>query len=155
MVFDSSYTYIIFAFLTAIIFFIEVPKQHYKHYLVYGVIFGGFAEIVIDTVLILLNLIEYKNMGFFNVLNLFSSWTPVIWIFAIALFLYNLPTNRVFLIPYMLFWTMLTYSIGLVFQNFGAFEYIGFWKYAAPFLFIAWFSTTAWFYFRKQNVSMV
>ena len=86
-------------------------------------------------------------------MNIFSLWTPITWAFVFMLFFYFLPVRKVFLVPYILIFSLLSYSVGLVMQNFGLFEYIGIQKYLAPFTFLIWYSVSAWVFLRNEYVA--
>ena len=154
MILDISYVHAAFAVMTTVLFLIIVPKLLYKQFLIYGIIFGGLVDALMVSAYTVLGLIRYKGFGLFGILDLVSSWTPVVWISAFGMFFYMLPVRKFFLIPYILSWTAFTYGIGLVFENFGVFEYIGLWRYIAPLNFLAWFSVSAWFYTRNSKVSV-
>lgn len=151
---DRSFIFLYFFFLSAALYFLVVPKQEYKKTIIYGIIFGGIGDTLLVPLLSSLGLIKYKNMGFFNILDIYSSWTPVTWTLIFALFFYLLPVRIYYVIPIVLAFASFTYGVGLVFQNFGVFEYIGFYKYVAPFLFLAWYSVAAWVYLRNNNLAL-
>jgi hypothetical protein len=152
--FDTSYIYAIFAIQAAFVFIIIVPKKQYKLFLLYGILCGGLADALIISLFTPLHLIKYKNLGFFNILGLFSSWNPVIWAFTFGVFFYLLPTKKLLLIPFVISWAAYMFCSGLVFENFGIFEYIGFWRYATPFFFLIWLSVSSWFYFSQNNIKL-
>lgn len=52
-------------------------------------------------------------------------WTPLTWGLIFSLFFYLLPVRKAFLVPYILTFVALTYSVGLVMESLGAFRYIG------------------------------
>ena len=93
-------------------------------------------------------------MGAFNILNLFSFWTPLAWMFVVMYFLYGLPHKRLFLYPYIAGYGIFGYFVGLVLQNFGLFEYIGIYIYFAPFLLTAWFALIAWLYIKAEQIEL-
>lgn len=151
---DKSFIFMYFTILAATLYFLIVPKEHYKRTLIYGIIFGGIANFMIVVLLSYLNLIRYKNLGFFDIGGFISSWTPVTWSFIFALFFYLLPVRLPFMIPYILAFAAFTYGSGLVFENFGVFEYLGFWRYAAPVLFTVWYSASAWVYLKNSELQV-
>jgi hypothetical protein len=150
---DKSWVYMAFTFLAVSTALIIIPKQLYKRFFLYGAIFGGMGDAVVVTILSkFFHLIQYKGMGYFNVFGLFSIWTPITWTFAFMVFFYLLPIRKLFLIPYLLILTFFNYSVGLVLQSMGLFEYIGIEKYLSPFIFLAWYSIAAWVYFKNEKI---
>lgn len=148
---DTWIYYPIFGIITILGALLLIPKNQFKKYFIYGLIFGGLGDAIIATLYTTLGLIKYKEMGPFNIMNIFSLWTPVTWAFAYTIFFYFLPVRKVFLVPYVLIFSFLNFSVGLVMQNFGMFEYIGIQKYLAPFTFLIWYSISAWVYQRNEQ----
>ncbi|KAF1084791.1 hypothetical protein SPSYN_01961 [Sporotomaculum syntrophicum] len=149
----------IFFFYKALLFGIAayavIPRHEFKRYLIYGFIFGGIADVVVIIVLEpILNLIKYHNLGPFSIYGLFSFWTPVSWMFAFMIFFYFLPVRKVFLIPYIIGFSLFGYMVGIVLNGLGLFEYIGIQKYLAPIVFFVWFSISAYVYFRIGNIKL-
>jgi hypothetical protein len=151
-VFGNSIIYLIFAAIAGIAFLIVVPKEQYKRYLLWGLIFGGLGNATLVPLLSSLNLIQYKNMGPFSIFGLFSIWTPLTWAFVFSTFFYLMPVRKVFLVPYILLWVALTYSVGLVMQNFGLFEYIGIHKFLAVPTFLLWYTVSTWVYLKYDHI---
>ncbi len=150
----AYFVFPIFAIITGVSALLLIPKEKYKHYFLYGFIFGGVLQILIASILTTLDLIQYKNMGPFNVMGLFSIWTPIAWMFAFTIFFYLLPTRKAFLLPYIIAFAALSYSVGLIKESLGTFEYLGFYRYPAPINFLVWYSVSAWAYFRLENVKL-
>jgi hypothetical protein len=78
-------------FLIKAVFFgmaaiIIIPKELYKKYLVYGLFLGALVDTMVTILGKFLNLFKYKNMGVFNILDLYSFWTPLAWVFVIMFF---------------------------------------------------------------------
>lgn len=139
--------------LVAVIF---IPKELYKKYFIYGLLFGGLGDYVMTfTCGKVFHLIEYKNMGIFNIANLASFWTPIAWMNVFSFFLYLLPHRKVFLIPYILTFALFGHTVGLTLQNIGLFQYHGAFVYFAPLLFLSWFSLSAWLFIRIEKVILV
>jgi hypothetical protein len=153
--FGINIIYFLFAMLPAIATVVLIPRKVYKRYFLYGLIFGGIGDTVGTILLSNLNLIKYKNMGEFNVLGIYSIWTPMTCMFIMMLFLYFLPIRRLFLVPYVIAWVGLNWAVGFVMQQFGLFEYIGIYKYFAPLTFLLWYSGSAWIYLRAGDVYKV
>lgn len=65
----NYYIYPIFTIIVAAAALLIIPKEQYKYYLLNGFLFGGFGQILIASLLTALNLIQYKNMGPFNILG--------------------------------------------------------------------------------------
>lgn len=144
-----------FCFLVITGALLLIPKSSYKKFFLYGLIFGGVGDSVIAGLLTLLGLIKYKGMGPFNVFNIFSLWTPITWTFIFMIFFYFLPVRKGFLIPYILIFSALNYSVGFIMGNFGLFEYIGIYKYLTPITFIMWYSISAWLFFKYEKIELI
>jgi hypothetical protein len=143
-------------FLIKAVFFgmaaiIIIPKELYKKYLVYGLFLGALVDTMVTILGKFLNLFKYKNMGVFNILDLYSFWTPLAWVFVIMFFLYCLPLKRSAFYLYVVTYGVFGYFVGLILQNFGLYEYLGFFKYLAPLVFAAWFYTTALIYLKAEG----
>jgi len=151
---DTTLIYFVFALLVGIITVLVIPRKVYKHYFLYGLMFGGIGDTLTATVFRYLNLIRFKNMGVFNVLGLFSIWTPITWMFAFMLFFYFLPVRKAFLVPYILAFAGINYAIGLVMEQFGLFEFIGNYRYFAPITFITWYVVSTWVYMRNGDIKL-
>jgi hypothetical protein len=147
-------------FLYKTIFFglgalILLPKEHYKKFFVYGLFWGAFVDVVIISILSgLFHWIHYKNMGSFNILNLFSFWTPLAWLFVMMVFFYCLPDRRLFLLFYIPGFGLFGYMVGMVLHNFGLFEFRSVYKYFAPFILIGWFTVAAWAYIKTEKITL-
>lgn len=147
----SLYKAVLFGIATIV----AIPRKQYKKFLLYSFIFGALLDII--TILVLgqgLSLFRYSNFGPFSIYGWFSFWTPIAWMFAFMLFFYFLPRRRLFLFPYVVGFAMFGYMVGLVLEGFGTFQYIGFWRYAAPFFFTFWFSVSAWTYMRLEDIKV-
>lgn len=152
---NKSFIFFFKALLFGVSAMIAIPKEHYKKFFIYGFIFGGIGDII--TVLILgpaLHLIKYSNLGVFGILGLFSFWTPIAWTFTFMLFFYFLPVRKAFLYPYLIGFAMFALMVGWVLQNLGTFGYIGNYIYFAPLVFLAWFSLSAWGYFKSERIKL-
>lgn len=134
---------------------IIIPKKLYKKYLVYGLLLGALGDTVIALFGKYLNLFKYKNMGVFNILDLYSFWTPLAWMFVTMFFLYCLPLKRSVFYLYVACYGLFGYFVGLVLQNFGLFEYIGFYKYLSPLVLTALFFATALIYLKAEGKKLV
>lgn len=152
---DKSYIFMIVALLAGVSFLLIVPKERYKKTLLYAILFGGIGDGLTVGLLSLLGLIRYKNTGAFDVLGIFSIWTPITWTYTFAIFFYLLPVRKLFVIPYLVGFAGLTYAMGLTFENFGLFEYIGFHRYTAPLVFMLWYGVSAWAYYRLERIPLV
>lgn len=147
-------------FLFKAIFFglaaiIIIPKRLYKKYLVYGLFLGALGDTALTLCGKYLNLFIYKNMGVFSVLDLYSFWTPLAWMFVTMYFLYCLPLKRSAFYLYLACYGLFGYFVGLVLQNFGLFEYVGFYKYLAPLVIAAWFFITAIIYLKAEGKKLL
>lgn len=138
-----------FAFL-AFGFFVIVPKQYYKKFLLYGLILGAGWQVVIGSSFILFGFIKYKNFGPFGIENGISFWTPITWMFAMGIYLYLLPVRKEFFIPYFILWILLNFVVGRALTNLELFEATGIFKYGMIVNFAIWYSFAAWV-FRKYE----
>lgn len=94
-------------------------------------------------------------MGVFNVFNIFSIWTPITWMFVITIFFYLMPVRKQFLIPYILAFIGLSFSVGLVTEALGLVEAKGgLYKIIDLVVFIFWYSISAWVYIRNRDVPL-
>lgn len=91
--------YLIFFIFVGIAALLIIPKAQYKKFFLYGFLFGGLGNATIAALLSSLNLIDYRNLGPFNVFNFFSIWTPLTWALVFALFFYLLPVRKFSCIP--------------------------------------------------------
>jgi hypothetical protein len=145
-------------FLYKAIFFglaaiILIPKEYYKKYFIYGLFFGAILDVSMIWVLSgFFHLFQYKNMGLFNIFNLFSFWTPIAWMFTMMVFFYCLPPRKLYLLFYVPGFGLFGYMVGVVLQNFGLFEYVGTFKYFAPLIITAWFAIVAWAYIKAEKI---
>jgi hypothetical protein len=140
-----------FAFAVIGAALILIPKTQYKKFFLYGLLFGGLGDSIIALLLHLSGLIRYSNMGVTSVLGIFSFWTPITWAFAFMIFFYFLPFRKSFLIPYLILFVALNYSLGLVMENLGLFEYRGFYRYIAPIVFLLWYLVSALVFIRNEH----
>lgn len=132
---------------------ILIPKALYKKFFIYGLLFGAVLDVLLVGVLGgVFHWLLYKNMGHFNILNLFSFWTPIAWMFTLMVFLYCLPTRKLYLFIYVPTFGFFGYMVGLVLHNYGLFEYIGIYKYFAPLILTGWFAVSAWAYIRAERI---
>jgi hypothetical protein len=143
-------------FLIKAIFFglaaiIIIPKELYKKYLVYRLFLGALGDTGLALLGKYLNLWKYKNMGVFNILNFYSFWSPLAWMFVIMFFLYCLPSKRSAFYLYVVTYGVFGYFVGLILQNFGLYEYLGIFKYLAPLVLSAWFYATALIYLKAEG----
>jgi len=136
----DSIIYPIFAIGTVIAALLIIPKHLYKKFLLYGLIIGGFGEMLSGPLNTYLGLINFKSLAPFSLFGIFTIWTPLTWMFAFSIFLYLLPVRLPYLIPYIIGWSFVNYSVGLVLHQFGLFDYVGIGKYTAPFWFAGWYS---------------
>lgn len=132
-----------------------IPKELYKKFFIYGLIFGGLGDFLIVAVAGgILHHFEYRQMGVFNLFNMTSFWTPIAWVFVKMFFLYGLPVRRLFFLLYVPCFGFFGYCVGLVLQNFGLFHYFGVYKYIAPFILTGWFGFSAWAYLKLENIEL-
>ncbi|MCL4442193.1 MAG: hypothetical protein M1609_16870 [Firmicutes bacterium] len=149
------FIYLIFAVVTGFAALVVIPKKLYKKYLLYSILLGGTVDAVLAPIFSkVFHLIKYNNMGYFDILDVFSFWTPITWMFAFSIFFYLLPVQKFFLVPYLIIWTGLSYSVGIVLHDFGLFEYIGIGKFIMPVVFCLWYSTAAWVYLKTEKISL-
>ncbi|MTI59359.1 MAG: hypothetical protein FH762_05095 [Firmicutes bacterium] len=152
--FNTSYTYILMSLVVAGLALILIPKKEYKHYFLYGMIFGGVGEVIVVTFLRYIGLVRYRDMGSFNILGLFPFWTPLTGMFVFMIFFYLLPVRKGFLITYIICFSALNYGTGLMLNQLGLFEYVEIYLYIAPFISILWYSLAAHVYFRSGGIRL-
>ncbi|EHQ88325.1 hypothetical protein [Desulfosporosinus youngiae] len=152
--FDLSF-YFIFAALIGLATIILIPRNLYKKYFLYGLIFGGIGDTLLITLFHLMGYLNYKNMGVTSIFGLFSFWTPISWTFYFMIFFYFLPVKKSFLVPYLLAFVALNYSVGTVMSQSGLYEVIGIYKYVQPFIYLAWCSISAWAFHKNEYKSMI
>ena len=151
--FDKSIFFFVKALLFGIATVVVIPKHVYKRFLLYGFIFGAIGDVIVVILLgPILHLIEYRNMGVFDIFGIISFWTPIAWMFAFMLFFYFLPVRKQFLYPYIVGFAAFGYMVGLVLQHLDMFRYLGNQIYFAPIVFILWFSIAAWVYMKNGNI---
>ena len=121
---NKSFYYLIIAAILGGAAIALIPKEKYKKFLIYGLLFGGLGNAIIITLFSkVFPLFKYKNMGVFNILGLYSIWTPIAWIFVFAIFLYLLPVKKVFLVPYIITFLGFNVAMGMIMHSLGLFEY--------------------------------
>jgi len=152
---DKSYIYLVFVVVAAVAFFIIVPKEQYKRFLLYGLVFGGILDVISIVTLTLMNQIRFYDMGAFGVFGMIPALVPATWMFAFGVFFYLMPRRLAFLILYLFAFTALSYTVGLVMQAYGLFEYIGAQRYLAIPIFFVWYSLSAWVYSREISTNIV
>ncbi|KUO53558.1 MAG: hypothetical protein APF76_12175 [Desulfitibacter sp. BRH_c19] len=76
--------------------------------------FGGIGDVITVVLLTNLNLVKFKNMGVFSAFDYFSICTPLTWMLAFMIFFYFLPVRKVFLLPYIIGFSLLSFTIGHV-----------------------------------------
>lgn len=97
--FEIYYIYFIFAVMTGIAALAVIPKEMYKKYLLYAIFLGGNGDALLAPIFSKgFHIIQYKNMGKFNIFDVFSFWTPVTWMFAFSIFFYLLPVKKIALV---------------------------------------------------------
>lgn len=134
---------------------ILIPKEYYRKYLVYGLLLGAVPDVLLIWIISrIFHGMEYKNMGPFNILNLFSFWTPLAWMFAFMYFFYCLPTRKLFFYPYVFTFGLFGYMVGMVLKNFGLFEYSVIYRYFSPFVIIGWFLAAAFIYLKAEKIPL-
>ncbi|PKM81962.1 MAG: hypothetical protein CVU89_06380 [Firmicutes bacterium HGW-Firmicutes-14] len=125
-----------------------IPKTVYKKFLVYGLFLGAVMDICVILLLEKLNIIMYYNMGPFSILGYFPFWTPIAWMFAMMLFLYFMPKQRLLLYAYILTFAAFGVMVGIMLKNFGLYRLN---MYALFFAFLLWFSFAAWVYIYLES----
>ena len=94
-------------------------------------------------------------MGVFNILGLYSIWTPITWTFVFAIFLYLLPIRKVFLVPYIITFVGFNVAMGMVMHSLGLFEYKKpLYQYLDLISFSLWFIIAAWIYIKAERIPL-
>lgn len=148
---DLSWIPAIKVAVLGVIMLLLIPKDRLRHYLAYGLIFGGLLDIVIVVALTSMHLIRYKSFDPFGIFGVVSLFTPIAWALAFAIFLFMLPRKKPLLVPFIFTYSLFGYSLGLVLENVNVFEYIGWWHYGAPVLIFLWFAGAAWVYLHLES----
>ncbi|EGW37224.1 hypothetical protein [Desulfosporosinus sp. OT] len=152
--FELSF-YLIFAVVTGLVTFIIIPRNLYKKFFLYGLLFGGIGDSVLASIFHFMGLLNYKNLGLTSIFGIFSFWTPVAWTFYFMIFFYFLPVRKYFLVPYILIFVALNYSVGMVMSQSGLYELVGGYKYVQPFVFLIWCSLSAWVFHKGEHRIMI
>ncbi|NLY10094.1 MAG: hypothetical protein GX020_00145 [Firmicutes bacterium] len=143
--------YVLFTLTLTLIF---IPRDHYKEYLIYGLLVGGLGDIVV--VMLMQNLfgvMQFKNQGIFYVLG-HHALSPLAWTLTVMLFLFFLPNRKWFRYLYVIYWAMMSVGYGYLVHNAELFEFKS-WLYPIPafFIFIAWWSVATWLFRRTSNLA--
>lgn len=153
--FDNSQVFLIKALLAGIFSILIIPKDLYKKYFVYGLLLGGLAQIILILIIVpVLHLVKYQNMGLYSIYGIESYWTPIAWTFIFTHFFYLLPTKKVLFYPYLTAFAIFGYLLGVMLENYNIFEYIGFWRYVAPFFFAGWFGVGSLIFRKLENLTL-
>lgn len=142
----NSMLYPLIAAVTVVAFMAIVPKEKYKHYLLWGLVFGGLGDAAVVGLLVPLKLIEYRNMGPFNILGLFSFFTPITWAFVFSLFFFLMPIRKPWLVLYVVTFVGANYAHGLMMEQLNLFRYIGIQRFLAIPIFLVWYGVSALVY---------
>lgn len=148
--FDLSF-YLIFAAVIGLSTIVIIPRNLYKKYFLYGLIFGGIGDTLLVTMIHYMGFLNYKILGVTSIFGIVSFWTPIAWTFYFMLYFYFLPARKIFLVPYVIVFIALNYSVGIVMSQSGLYETIGVYKYIQPFVYLAWCSISAWAFFKGEH----
>lgn len=148
--FELSF-YFMFAATIGLATIIVIPRNLYKKYLLYGLMFGGIGDSLLVAIIHFLGYLNYKNLGATSLFGVFSFWTPIAWTFYFMLFFYFLPVRKVFLGFYVLVFVLLNYGVGTVMSQSGLYEVIGIYKYIQPFIYLVWCSISAWAFLKGEH----
>lgn len=143
-------SYILIAF---IVVFLTVPQRDLKNYFIYGVLFGGFGDVVVVGLFQnILHIIWFKNAGIFNVLgeNLLS---PPSWILTVMIFLRFLPLRKLFQYAYVLGFAAFSVGYGYLVHNVGLFDFQRwYYPFFAYLTFLLWWSSITWVFIRTSSL---
>lgn len=148
--FELSF-YFLFAATIGLVTVIAIPRNLYKKYLLYGLMFGGIGDSLLVAIIHFLGYLNYKNLGATSLFGIFSFWTPIAWTFYFMLFFYFLPVRKVFLVFYVLVFVLLNYAVGTVMSQSGLYEVIGIYKYIQPFIYLVWCAISAWAFLKGEH----
>jgi MFS family permease len=153
---NKSFYYLIIAAILGVAAIALIPKEKYKKLFIYGLLFGGLGDTIIVTLFSkIFPLYQYKNMGAFNILGLFSIGTPITWTFVFAIFLYLLPVRKVFLVPYIITFLGFNVAMGMVMHSLGLFEYNKpLYQYLDLIDFTLWYIIAAWIYIKAERIPL-
>lgn len=149
---DRSYIFFAKAVLFGVVAVITVPREKYKHFALWGFVFGVIGNLVQVVIFPMFHLMKYSNMGNFDILGRFSFWTPFAWMFAFMVFFRFLPVRKLFLALYILGFSIFGFMVGWVLQNFELYFYLGKYVYFSPLVYGVWFSLGAWAYIRSEKI---
>lgn len=155
MPFDKGISYLLIAVAFGIATLALIPKQLYKKFFIYGLLWGGAFDVFLILVFSgIFHLFQYLHLGSFGIWGLFSFWTPITWVFTLMLFLYFLPVRKVFLYPYVASFIIFGYMVGQLLKGLGLFKYYDAYLYFEPLTFILWFALAAWAYIKGERVTL-
>jgi hypothetical protein len=147
----SAIFYPSYILVALIVIFLVIPQKDLKRYFIYGVLFGGFGDVVVVGLFQnLLHIIWFKNAGIFNVLgeNLLS---PPSWILTVMVFLRFLPMRRIFQYAYVLAFAAFSVGYGYLVYNVGLFDFKPwFYPLYAYITFLLWWSTITWVFVKTS-----
>ncbi|MGI6161431.1 MAG: hypothetical protein ACOYJD_05305 [Christensenellales bacterium] len=132
---------------------LAIPSREYKKYLIYGIVFGGIISTL--SIIIIGNLfgVFTYHAGSLTALGI-PAPVPLAFIFTWMLFFYFLPSRRLFVILYTVFWVGLSVMLGVLLQNFGYFTYdVGTVSgvIIQTLVFGAWFFFSVWYFMRDRE----
>ncbi|WP_088187169.1 hypothetical protein [Desulfosporosinus sp. FKA] len=143
-------SYILIAFIIVIL---TIPQKDLKNYFIYGVLFGGFGDVVVVGLFQnVLHIICFKNAGIFNVLgeNLLS---PPSWILTVMIFLRFLPLQKLFQYAYVLGFAVFSVGYGYLVHNVGLFDFKPwYYPFFAYLTFLFWWTTITWVFVRTSSL---
>lgn len=151
---DKVLFFPLFVLIALTLTLIYIPRQHYKKYLIYAAITGGLGNMLITYILFhVLGIAKYTEIGIFNLYG-FNYLEPFAWAFVQMLFLYFLPVRKWFLYGYILGFTGMSVGFSHVIDNLEISKVFNpaFVKYVSPFVFLAWWSFTAWFFRKTEGI---
>lgn len=148
--FELSF-YLIFAVVTGLATFVIIPRNLYKKFFLYGLLFGGIGDSVLASIFHFMGLLNYKGMGVTSIFGIFSFWTPIAWTFYFMIYFYFLPVRKFFLVPYIIIFVGLNYAVGMVMAQSGLYELAEIYKYIQPVIYLIWCSISAWVFHKGEH----
>lgn len=150
----TTFFYPLYMLVAFIVVIATVPKEDYKEYFIYALLFGGIGDIVaVGIFQNLLHIIWFKNAGVFNVLgqNILS---PPSWILTVMIFLRFLPSQKSFQYAYVLGFAAFSDAYGYLVHNVNLFDFKPwYYPYFSYLTFLVWWSVITWVFVRTSPLA--
>jgi hypothetical protein len=137
-----------------IIVLLLIPKELFKEYFIYGVLIGGLGDIIVVGLFQnLFHIIQFTNVGLFNVLGM-NILSPPCWILMVMLFLRFLPRKRSFLIIYNIAFASFSVGFGYIVYNANLFTFRPwFYPFFSFITFLGWWVFATFLFLRTSPLA--